>query len=54
MCHYVLETAEPVDAGLPGWNWTPRATLSSTNGEIVLPAFTAPSLMMRVKVLIPE
>lgn len=54
MCHYVLETAELVDAGLQVWNWTTRPTQSSTNGEIVLPAFTASNLLLRVKVIVPE
>ena len=54
LCHYVLETADRMDAAAQDWNWTTRPTHSSTNGEIVLPAFTASNLMMRVKVVVPE
>ena len=52
MCHYVLETADQV-AGSQ-WNWTERATLSSTNGEVTLPSLSNAVLIMRVKVRIPE
>ena len=54
LCQYVLETADQMDAAVQDWNWTTRPTHSSTNGEIVLPAFTASNLMMRVKVIVPE
>ena len=49
MCHYVLETADQLANG----NWSTRGTLSSTNGEVVLPAFTASNLFLRVKVVVP-
>ncbi len=51
ICQYVLETANAIAAS--NWNWTVGPTLSSTNGEVVLPAFTASNLMMRVKVAVP-
>ena len=52
ICHYVLETADGIVNS--NWNWTPRSTLSSTNGDVALPSFSASNLIMRVKVVVPE
>jgi len=52
LCHYVLETADQLASNR--WNWVERTTLSSTNGEVSLPAFSNTYLLMRMKVLIPE
>jgi hypothetical protein len=52
MCQYVLETADQVTNSR--WNWTTNTTLSSTNGEVALPALVESNIMMRVKVLVPE
>ena len=53
-CDYVVETADQLDLAHSNWLWTSRGTLPSTNGEIVLPAFTASNLMMRVKIAVPD
>ena len=54
LCTYVLQTATNHDPATRRWLWTTQATLSSTNGEIVLPAFSASNVMLRVKVAVPE
>lgn len=52
-CDYVLETADQFDPTNRTWNWTMRNTLPSTNGEVVVPAFTSSNLMLRIKVAVP-
>ena len=53
MCHYVLETSTNFDASARRWVWAEHSTVSSTNGQVVLPAFGASNLMMRVRVRVP-
>ena len=53
MCRYVLETAYQLNPSNQNWNWAVSAELQSTNGEVVLPAFTASNLLMRVRINVP-
>ena len=53
MCRYVLETADQLNPTNQNWNWREIVELQSTNGEVVLPSFTASNLLMRVRINVP-